>query len=228
MHSEPPCGGLQLHELAGAPVTYLCPRCGWHGNVWKVATVNSDWTALVCERCYEDLHPDIPAVASYWCVSQPGYACSTPQEQMPFTVIRSRAVAGQRGSRDEMYRPHFSQDGDVWEFTSVLVEEAREGSSYDIAEISDDEAHGSWSVPAPDTSPASAGYGGSSRAAWTSSAGLSECVWVAGALAGSGRSAGPVAGLPQCVGRWSAGPGCLWQRRVVVTGLWLRLRGPFR
>jgi hypothetical protein len=63
-----------------------------------------------------------------------------PQEHMPFTVIRSRAVAGQRGSRDEMYRPHFSQDGDVWEFTAVLIEEARAGSSYDVAGISDDKA----------------------------------------------------------------------------------------
>jgi hypothetical protein len=40
---------------------------------------------------------------------------------MTFTVIRSRTVAGQLGSRDEMYRPHFSQDGDVWEFTSALI-----------------------------------------------------------------------------------------------------------
>ncbi len=138
--SEPGRGGLQLHELADAPVTYACPRCGWHGNVWKVATVNSDWTAPVCERCYEDLHPDIPAVVSYWSVSQPAYQVTTPQEHMPFTVIRSRTVAGQRGSRDEMYRPHFSLDGDVWEFTSALVEEARDGSSYDLAEISQDEA----------------------------------------------------------------------------------------
>jgi hypothetical protein len=43
---------------------------------------------------------------------------------MTFTVIRSRTVAGQLGSRDEMYRPHFSQDGGVWEFTSALIEEA--------------------------------------------------------------------------------------------------------
>jgi hypothetical protein len=140
VHSEPPRGGLQLHELESAPVTYACPRCGWHGNVWKVATVNGDWTAPVCERCYEDLHPDIPAVVSYWSVSQPAYQATTPQEHMPFTVIRSRAVAGRLASRDEIYRPHFSQDGDVWEFTSALVEEARDGSSYDLAEISQNEA----------------------------------------------------------------------------------------
>ncbi len=137
MRSEPGRGGLQLHELAGAPMTYACPRCGWHGNVWKVATVNGDWTAPVCESCYNDLHPDIPAVVSYWSVSQPDYQATTPQ--VPFTVIRSRGVAGQSGSRDEMYRPHFSQDGDVWEFTSALVEEARDGS-YDLAAISKDEA----------------------------------------------------------------------------------------
>jgi hypothetical protein len=44
------------------------------------------------------------------------------------------------GGRDEMYRTHLSQDSDVWEFTSVLVEEARDGSSYDVAEIGEDEA----------------------------------------------------------------------------------------
>jgi hypothetical protein len=43
--SEPPDGGLQLHELADPPVNYFCPRCGWHGYVWKVATVDGDWTA---------------------------------------------------------------------------------------------------------------------------------------------------------------------------------------
>jgi hypothetical protein len=36
-----------------------------------------------------------------------------------------------------MYRPHLSQYGDVWEFTSVLVEEARDGSSYDAEEVSE-------------------------------------------------------------------------------------------
>ena len=59
---------------------------------------------------------------------------------MPFTVIRSRTVAGQLASRDEMYQPHLSQDSEVWEFTSALVEERRDGSMYDLAEISEAEA----------------------------------------------------------------------------------------
>ena len=138
--SEPAVGGLQLHELADPPVTYFCPRCGWHGYVWQVATVDGDWAAPVCERCYEDLHPGIPVVVSYWSVSAASYLRKTPEDRLPFTVIRPRAVAGDLGGRDEMYRPHLSQGGDVWEFTSVLVEEARDGSSYDLAEVSEDEA----------------------------------------------------------------------------------------
>jgi hypothetical protein len=98
------------------------------------------WSALVCESCYADLHPGIPATVSYWSVRWPADASKTPEEHAPFTVIRSRGVAGQLGSRDEMYRPHLSQDGDVWEFTSALVEERRDGSMYDLAEISELEA----------------------------------------------------------------------------------------
>jgi hypothetical protein len=139
--SEPPVGGLQLHELADPPVTYFCPRCGWHGYVWKVATVDGDWTAPVCESCHEDLHPGIKVDVSYWSVTRASYLPRTPEERLPFTVIRSRKIAGHLGGRDEEYRPHLSQDYDVWEFTSVLIEEARDGSSYDVDEIS--EARGS-------------------------------------------------------------------------------------
>ena len=108
--------------------------------MWQVATVDGDWAAPVCERCYEDLHPGIPVVVSYWSVSAASYLRKTPEDRLPFTVIRPRAVAGDLGGRDEMYRTHLSQGGDVWEFTSVLVEEARDGSSYDLAEVSEDEA----------------------------------------------------------------------------------------
>ena len=40
-----------------------------------------------------------------------------------------------------MYRPHLSQDREVREFTSVLVEEAGDGSSYHVDEISEAAAH---------------------------------------------------------------------------------------
>lgn len=40
-----------------------------------------------------------------------------------------------------MYEATRSQDGEVWEFTSALIEEARDGSMYDLAEISEQEAH---------------------------------------------------------------------------------------
>ena len=138
--SEPPVGGLQLHELADPPVSYFCPRCGWRGYVREVATVDGDWTAPVCERCYEDLHPGIEVVVSYWPVSEASYLRKTPEDHLPLTVIRSRKVAGHLGGRDEMYRPHFSQDRDIWEFTSVLAGEARDGSSYDVTEIGEGEA----------------------------------------------------------------------------------------
>jgi hypothetical protein len=45
--SEPRGDWLQLHELADPPVTYSCPRFGWHGNVWMVATLDGDWGAPV-------------------------------------------------------------------------------------------------------------------------------------------------------------------------------------
>jgi hypothetical protein len=108
--------------------------------VWKVATLDGDWNAPVCEDCYADLHPGIPATVSYWSVRWPTDASKTPEEHMPFTIIRSRGVAGRLGSRDEMYRSHLSQDGEVWEFTFALIEEARDGSMYDLAEIGEQEA----------------------------------------------------------------------------------------
>jgi hypothetical protein len=158
--SEPPADGLQLHELTDPPVDYFCPRCGWHGYVWKVATVDGDWTAPVCECCHEDLHPGIQVVVSYWSVSRASYLPRTPEERLPFTVIRSRKVAGQLGGRDEMYRPHLSQDYEVWEFTSVLVEEARDGSSYDVDQIGEAEARAIMERTRAKYLPRSSGSGG--------------------------------------------------------------------
>jgi hypothetical protein len=43
--------------------------------------------------------------------------------------------------------PHLSQDSEVWEFTSALVEERRDGSMYDLAEISEAEARASYLRP---------------------------------------------------------------------------------
>jgi hypothetical protein len=142
LRSEPPVGDLQLHELTAAPVTYWCPRCGWHGYVWQVATVGGKWDEAVCERCYEDLHPEITTATFYWSVSEFGCNVTTPEDRLPFTVIRSRRSYGSQGARrDEMYRPHLSHDGDVWEFTSVLAEEARDGSNYNVKKITEAEAH---------------------------------------------------------------------------------------
>jgi hypothetical protein len=53
--------------------------------------------------------------------------------------LPGRSPAGV-ASCDETYRPHLSRDSEVWEFTSALVEERRDGSMYDLAEISEAEA----------------------------------------------------------------------------------------
>src|SRR6266498_2239496 len=151
--SEPPVGGLQLHELTDPPVNYFCPRCGWRGYVWNVATVDGDWTEPVCESCHEDLHPGIEVVVSYWSVTRPSYLPRTPEERLPFTVIRSRKIAGHLGGRDEMYRPHFSQDRDVWEFTSVLVEEPGTAAATTSMRSARRRLARSWSARGPSTSP---------------------------------------------------------------------------
>jgi hypothetical protein len=49
-----------------------------------------------------------------------------------------RAMDGILGTYS--FRPHLSQDGEAWEFTSALIEEARDGSMYDLAEIGEQEA----------------------------------------------------------------------------------------
>jgi hypothetical protein len=108
--------------------------------VREVATVDGDLAAPACERCYADLHPGVAVVVSYWSVSEASYGRTTLEDRLPFTVIRSRKIAGHLGGRDEMYRPQLSQDGDVRAFTSVLVEEARDGSSFDVEEVSEDAA----------------------------------------------------------------------------------------
>lgn len=76
----------------------------------------------------------------YWSVTWPADGRRTDEEHVPFTVIRSSRIAGKFGSRDEMYRPHLSQDGDVREFTATLIEGARDGSMCGLAEISEEEA----------------------------------------------------------------------------------------
>ena len=126
--------------MTAPSVTYLCPRCGWHGYVRKIATINDDWDAPVCEPCYNDLHPGIETAVTYWSVQDYAYNARTPEDRLPFTVVRRRGLSGRRGGRAEMYRPHLSGDREVWEFTSILVEEARDGSSYDVRPISEPEA----------------------------------------------------------------------------------------
>lgn len=62
-------------------------------------------------------------------------------------------VPGQLYSRDEMYRPHLSHDGEVWEFTLTLIEEVWDGSMYDPAGWAHRKPARSWDVLASSTCP---------------------------------------------------------------------------
>jgi hypothetical protein len=82
-HSEPAHGPLQHHRITGR-ITDDCPRCGWHGYFHDyLATIDSDWSAAVCDNCYADLHPGITVTVAFFSVRAPG-------DQEPFAVIRQR------------------------------------------------------------------------------------------------------------------------------------------
>jgi hypothetical protein len=64
--SEPAHGPLQRHSL-GQRFIDDCPRCGWRGYFdTYAATLNGDWTRLLCDNCYADLSPDITIAVTYF------------------------------------------------------------------------------------------------------------------------------------------------------------------
>jgi hypothetical protein len=106
-----------------------CPRCGWRGffDTWA-ATLNGDWTRLLCDNCYADLSPDIAASVTYFICQYYGSS--------PFGVIR------QRSRSDEKY-PDCGQmiAWDMrWRWTSILVEEAHGGADCEVTRTSQDGA----------------------------------------------------------------------------------------
>jgi hypothetical protein len=123
--SDPPVGPLQRHRLTGR-ITEDCPRCGWHGYFDEhVATIDGDWSAVVCDDCYADLHPGITVTVAFF------YARS-PWDQEPFAVIRQRTRSDKR----------FPDIGQMmiwqlyWEHTPMLVDDARGNCDDDIVAIS--------------------------------------------------------------------------------------------
>jgi hypothetical protein len=120
---------LQRHRLVDARFVDSCPRCGWRGfyDTHAVA-LNGDWTRLLCDDCYADLNPDITVSVTYFVCQYPG--------RDPFGVIRQRARS------DEKY-PDLGQiiTWDLrWQWTSILVEEARDGADCNVTRISQDAA----------------------------------------------------------------------------------------
>jgi hypothetical protein len=81
-------------------------------------------------------HPDHRVVL----VSELAWVPVHDAARAPALHSRSRKVTSQFSTRDEIYRLDLSNDGDDWEFTSVMIEEARDGSSHDLAEVSEQEA----------------------------------------------------------------------------------------
>jgi hypothetical protein len=129
--SEPARGPLQRHRLAGRFIDD-CPRCGWRGYFdTAAATLGGDWTRLLCDNCYADLVPEITVSVTY-------YACDFPiaGRDDPFGVIRQRA-------RSDHEYPDLGQiiTWDLrWQWTPILVQEARDGADCDVTRISRDKA----------------------------------------------------------------------------------------
>jgi hypothetical protein len=128
--SEPAHGPLQRHRLTGTRFVDSCPRCGWRGFYdTHAATLHGDWTRLLCDDCYADLAPDITVAVTY-------FACQYDDTPDPFGVTR------QRTRSDETY-PDLGQiiTWDLrWQWTSILVQEARDGADCHVTRISQDAA----------------------------------------------------------------------------------------
>lgn len=131
--SERRHGTLRRHRLAGRFIDE-CPRCGWHGffDTWA-ATLDEDWTRLLCDNCYADLAPDIAVTVTF-------YSCNTypydPGPEGPFAVIRQR-------SRSDQKLPDPGQAitwEPFWQWTPILVEAARGTALCEVAHISQDRA----------------------------------------------------------------------------------------
>jgi hypothetical protein len=145
--SEPARGPLQRHRLVDARFVDSCPRCGWRGFYeTHAATLDGDWTRLLCDNCYADLAPDITVSAVYFIVSHDQVAEEVDEpgrwrlrwrfDGEPWGVIR------QRTRTDERF-PDLGQliTWDLrWQWTSILVQEARDGADCDVTRVNRAEA----------------------------------------------------------------------------------------
>jgi RNase P subunit RPR2 len=139
VHSEDPAGRVRRHWLRER-ITGDCPRCGWHGYFHHyLATIDDDWAAAICDNCYADLRPDVTVTVKFYAARVPRFLSRGGEA---VAVIRQR----DRSDHDYPDVGHFPDIGQQmtwrlwWEHTTMLVEEARDGCDYDLAEISRGEA----------------------------------------------------------------------------------------
>ena len=126
--SEPARGPLQRHHL-GQRFIDDCPRCGWRGYFdTHAATLNSDWTRLLCDNCYADLSPGITVTVTYFVCQHDG--------SHPFGVIRQRA----RSDQDHRDLGQLIAWDMRWRWTSILVEEQHGGADCHLTRTSKDGA----------------------------------------------------------------------------------------
>ena len=105
------------------------PRCGWRGFFdTHAATLNGDWTRLLCDNCYADLSPDITVSVTYFVCQHYG--------SHPFGVIRQR-------TRSDQDYPDLGQliAWDMrWQRTPIRVEEQHGGADCHLTRTSKDGA----------------------------------------------------------------------------------------
>jgi hypothetical protein len=130
--TEPAAGPVQRHRLRER-ITDDCPRCGWHGGFNHLATVGGDWAAAICGHCYTDLHPGITVTVKFYAARRPGFR---PADDKTVAVIRQR-------HRSDYDYPDNGQQLDWrlwWQFSAMLAEDAHGSCTYDLPQISRDEA----------------------------------------------------------------------------------------
>ncbi len=123
-------------ESGAIPASGVC----WHGYFHHyLTTVDGDWAAAICDNCYADLRPAIAVTVRFYAARVPRFL---PGGAEAVAAIRQRT----RSDHDYPDIGHFPDIGQQmtwrlrWEHTAMLVDDARGNCSYDLDEISRDEA----------------------------------------------------------------------------------------